>query len=124
MSERNDRVFSYNPYTTGHPAFVLVYENAKKKDPVGWAFILGDGEEGCLLADIWVDPKVRRQGYGMDLLRTLQSRYRRVWTGLSTPEGRAMCTKAGFMIKRGMFKRDVPRLEWVAPWEVEKPSAE
>lgn len=117
MNNNNERVFTYSPVEAGHPAFVLVFENAKKKDPCGWAFIIGDDQEGCLLADIWVDPKKRREGYGLDIIRVLQSRYKRVWTGLSTDEGRAMCTKAGFMVKRGMFKRDIPRLEWNAPWE-------
>ena len=117
MNKNNERVFTHNPVEAGHPAFVLVYESAKKKDPVGWAFIIGDGIDGCLLADIWVDPKKRRQGFALDIVRVLQSRYKRVWTGLSTDEGRAMCTKAGFMVKRGMFKRDIPRLEWVASWK-------
>jgi GNAT superfamily N-acetyltransferase len=109
------RTYTYNPVVAGWPAFVLINWPEKREDPVGWAFIIGDDDKGCLLADIWVEPSMRRMGIGRDIVRVLQSRYRRIWTGLSTPEGRELCLSMGFEIKRGIHKRDIPKLEWEAP---------
>lgn len=109
------RTYSYNPVTAGWPAFVLIFwPEQRKVDPVGWAFIIGDDDKGCLLADIWVEPSLRRIGIGRDIIKVLQSKYRRIWTGLSTPEGRRLCLSMGFAMRRGIYKRDIPKLEWEA----------
>jgi hypothetical protein len=112
--KHNARVIKYCPIKSGHPAFILIGSHVRK-DPIGWAFIVGDDNYGCLIGDIWVDPKFRRQGFGLNMIHALQKKYFRVWTGMSTPEGRELCLKAGFVINKGMFKRDIPRLEWEAP---------
>jgi GNAT superfamily N-acetyltransferase len=111
---KSKRVYDYQPLGFGYPAYVRIFDAAIRKDPIGWAFVIGDDDCGCLLVDMWVEPEYRGQCFGKDLIKILQGTYKRIWTGMSTKEGRDLCLGMGFTLNRGHFKRDVPKLEWEA----------
>jgi len=116
LAKKPERTYQYLPIQQGFPAYVAIYDKGEHA-PVGWAVIVGTEDPGCLLLDMWVDPAKRRMGVGTDIIKILQSRYAHIITGFSTPEGRELCLSCGFELKRGIHKKDLPKLQWVAPMD-------
>lgn len=110
---KNPRTFDYQPLNQGQPGYLRIFSD-DREDPVGWVFLIDGDDHDCVIVDMWVEPKYRRQGFGRDMINVLQQTHKRVWTGMSSPEGRALCLSMGFRINKGHYKRDIPKLEWEA----------
>jgi len=113
--------YDYIPVNTGYPGFIRVFSKEDEDVPVGWIFVVGSDDGGCIIMDMFVDPEYRRKGYGKVLIQVLQERYNRAWTGISTVAGRGLCLSMGFKLIMPTFKKQFPRLEWKAPKKAEGP---
>lgn len=118
------RVFFDVQPISGVPAYIRVFspdthEVGKPVEPIAYALfseysasdVPGD-LRCCLLIHIWVAEHLQRRGYGSAVLSLLKETCDYIMTGMSTPEGRELCLKNGFVLDRGHFDRDMPKLIW------------
>jgi len=85
--------------------------------PYAWAFIVSDPVAAeCFLWMVYVRENVRRQGYGRDMLRILQEKFKKITThydrGIVSKPGVKLCMACGFRMKPALYKRDASELVW------------
>jgi GNAT superfamily N-acetyltransferase len=88
--------------------------NMTRRVLVGTAMVVFAPKEPkyCILHDIWVRDDMRREGYGRDLMHSIQNDFEKIETQWRSKEGWELCLNCGFKLHKAMFKNQVDKLIW------------